>query len=113
MSGGRTSQRSQSRNRKGAMEMTKWGTLTLDENPSMPPGVTGREDPISPKVPREILLRGNVSAIMQALLLVALVLLSSFCGRCVLRLKAAEWTKRSPSHPTSCLDFVAQASSTE
>lgn len=48
--------------------MTTWGTLTLEENPKMPMGVTGWEDAISPKVPRMITLRGNVSSRRRACL---------------------------------------------
>lgn len=60
--GERFSQRSTTRQKGGfASDMTTWGTLTLDENPKMPVGVSGWEDAISPKVPRLITLRGNVS----------------------------------------------------
>lgn len=41
---------------------TRWGTLTLVENPPVPDGVEDSvEGPVSDKVPRTIHLHGNVS----------------------------------------------------
>lgn len=46
---------------KPGTNLTVWGMLSLEENPTMPEDVKGLGDAISAKVPRIITLRGNVS----------------------------------------------------